>query len=80
MKKYPKERLTGSYVGHQVRFFNIPKAKEPEAKSLCIYLTNLGFYTNVSATKNSASVLINLDRSENPKALEEEAFSVLLTT
>lgn len=63
-KVYPAERLTGKYIGHQVRFFNIPTEHSVQAKPFANILKQNGFEAELTKAKDKHSIVVDLTRSK----------------
>ncbi len=61
---YPVGKLTGKYVGHQVRLFKIPN-DENAAREFCVFLKGKGFDSSTGPTSktNTPSVIVDLTSS-----------------
>lgn len=62
-KVYPHERLTGKYVGHQVRFFNMPTEYAAQATPFFNTLKQNGFETELKKANDKPSIVVDLTTS-----------------
>lgn len=65
-KEYPINQLTGRYVGHNVRFYNIPESQNDQAEALKIKISSAGFDTQLITNGSKKSLVVDLSIS-NPK-------------
>lgn len=72
-KEYPKQSLSGKYIGHKVLFFNMPPTGNQligakTAEELCEFLKNDGFdATKRNTAKGNHSVVVDLTTSRTLK-------------
>lgn len=65
-KVYPDSQLKGRYVGHNVRYYNLPDSEKNQADTLKSQLSKAGFDTELIAHGNNKSLVVDLSTS-NPK-------------
>ncbi len=62
-KVFPQNRLTGEYVGHQLRFFNMKADESEKAQELTAHLQTSGFAAKTSKTQSGPSIIVDLTTS-----------------
>jgi hypothetical protein len=62
-KMYPSDKLSGKYIGHQVRFFTLSAGENVRAKSLCDELKKVGFDAELKSAKDKPSLVVDLTTS-----------------
>lgn len=62
-KVYPPNQLTGKYVGHNVRFFNIVKEDQTLTQAFFNKIVSAGFNANLIHQKDKNSIVVDLTES-----------------
>lgn len=63
-KIYPSERLTGKYIGHQVKFFTFPVEQSTQAEPFFNRLKQNGFDAELKKANNRPSLVVDLTTSK----------------
>lgn len=63
-RKYPENRLTGKYVGHQVCFFTMPASSAETAKNFTQHLKQTGFDAELKSANGKPSIVVDLTASK----------------
>jgi hypothetical protein len=62
-KIYPKDKLVGSYVGHEVRFKTMQNTSTQQAGEFVTHLNGEGFKAELKTAKGNPSVVVDLTAS-----------------
>lgn len=69
-KIYPSDKLTGNYVGHQVRFFTFPKDQAIQAKIFSERLQQNGFSAALKSAGEKPSIVVDLTTSNAHRSVK----------